>query len=162
MNYKNIKHFPSNKQLYLTKKGLDNLKQQLNRLQKEKISMCKRLMKMDTKERAENISSNNMSNLLELNEIEASKILDILQHADVVEKNKWHKDIEVGSTVSLQSGHKTIEYTLVNSIEANPSMQKISEESPLGRQLLGKKEHSTVLVKSPKGKMFKYKVLSIH
>ena len=160
MNYNFNKHFPSNKQLLLTKKGLDCLKVRLNRLNKERISMCKRLMKMNNSEREEYRLSTNAINILERNEAEITNIADILQRADVVEP-KEYLGVELGSTVSLEMGSQKKKYTVVDSIEADPSENKISLESPLGKALIGKKKQSDVYVSSPKGRDYHYKLLDI-
>src|SRR5680860_700073 len=110
MNYQNIKHFPSNKQVLLTKKGLDKLKSQLDRLNSERTNICKRLQKMDKREKEEYITSTNAINLLEKNELEIMNISDILLNADVVVKNKKYSDVQIGSTVSLLSGDQKESY----------------------------------------------------
>lgn len=161
MNYKNIKHFPSNKQLHITKNGLDSLKIQLDRLRMQKEIICKRMMKMDTKEKMEYISSNDTIKILEMNEVEVKQIMGILQYAVVVENQESHSDIRIGSTVSLKIGHQTMKYTLVDSIEADPTANKISKESPLGSALIGKKQRSIVHLITPRGKELDYKVLAI-
>jgi len=161
MNYKYIKKFPSNKQLFLTKKGLDSLKSRLNRLNKERFAMCKRLMKMDNKDKEEYITSTNAINILERNEYEISKITDILQRADVVPKTNENFSVKLGSTVSLLFGRQKTKYTLVNSIEADPSENKISEESPLGKALIGKKKRDKIRLSSPRGQEYDYKLLDI-
>lgn len=161
MNFKNIIRFPSNKHVRLTKKGLDGLRAQLNHLRKEQITLCKRLLSMDGKDREEYIRSTDTADRLEVIESEVATISDILQHTDVISRNKKHSNIELGSTVFLETGLLTSEYTLVNSIEANPSEHKISDKSPLGKALLGKKERSVVSISSPTGKRFQYKVLVV-
>ncbi len=161
MNLKNIKLFPSNKQVLLTKKGLDNLKLQLNKLNKERSTMCKRLTKMDKKEKEEYISSTNAINLLEKNEHEIIKIEDVLMRADVVTKDTQHSDVNLGSTVKLQFGEQKSTYTIVNSLEADPSLHMISDESPLGRALIGKKKRSLVRISDRKGRDYRYEVLDI-
>jgi transcription elongation factor GreA len=161
MNYKNLKRFTSKEHFYLTKKGLDGLKEQLDQLRKEQVGLCKRLIGMDAKEREEYIISTDATNKLEVIESEVSKISDILQRADVIKSDKIHSSVELGSTVFLESGVKTINYTLVNSIEADPSANKISEDSPLGRALLGKKEQSVISVSTPRGDKYLYKVLAV-
>jgi len=162
MNYKNIKHIPSNKQLHITKNGLDSLKIQLDRLRMQKAIICKRLMKMDTKEKMEYISSNDTIKILEMNEAEVRQIMDILQHAVVVENQEARSDIRIGSTVSLRIGHQTMKYTLVDSIEADPAANKISKESPLGSALIGKTRRSIVHLITPRGKELDYKVLAVN
>lgn len=161
MNYQNIKILPSNKHVLLTKKGLDRLKAQLDLLNKERSSMCKRLLRMDKREKEEYIASTNAINMLEKNEMEIMRITDVLMHADVVEKKKKHSDVRLGSTVSLLIGDQPAKYTIVNSIEADPSAHLISKESPLGKALLGKKKRSKIRLSNSKGQHFRYKVLDI-
>jgi transcription elongation factor GreA len=152
MNYKNIKRITLNERFYLTKKGLDSLKDRLDQLRNEKITTCRRLVNMDNKEKEEYITSTNAVNVLEMLDFEVSKIAEILQRADVITKNKKHSDIEIGSTVFLESDYRKTKYTLVNSIEADPSANKISEDSPLGRALIGKKQNSKISINTPRGK----------
>jgi transcription elongation factor GreA len=116
---------------------------------------------MDVKEKEEYNISTDATNRLENIESEVVKISDILQRADVIPDNKWHSSIELGSTVFLESEFKTINYTLVNSIEADPSANKISEDSPLGRALIGKTQHSTVSIVTPRGKKYSYRVQAV-
>ena len=161
MNMKNIKRFPSNKHIHLTKKGLDGLRAQLNHLRKEQLTMCRRLLSMDLKDREDYMTSTDASGRLDVIESEVSKISDILQHADVIQRHKRHLNVELGSTVFLESDFQKVKYTLVNSIEADPSANKISEDSPLGRALLGKNEHSLIKILTPRGKKLIYKVLAV-
>ena len=55
---------------------------------------------------------------------------------------------------------KTVEYHIVGSAEANPAEQKLSNESPVGRAILGKKKGETVEVAAPRGAL-KFKILDI-
>ena len=160
MNYKKFKIFPSNKHFYLTKEGLDNLRTKLDGLYKERRRICERLMSMDDKEKVEYIESTNMINILEMMETEVAKITEILQRA-VVASSSVHSDVKLGSTVSLRSGRRTVKYILVNSIEADPSTNRISEESPLGKAIMGKKEKTMVRLSTPKGKQSFYKIMNV-
>ena len=161
MNYKNLKYFPSNKHFHLTKKGLDGLRKQLDQLRKDQRKTCQRLVNMDVKEKAEYIMSTDATSHLENIELQVEKITEILRKADILPNKKTRSSVELGSTVFLESGFQKVNYTLVNSIEADPSANKISESSPLGKALLGKKEHSTIKISTPRGKKFLYKVLAI-
>ncbi len=163
MHHKIIKRFSANEPYQLTKKGLDALRQQLNHLREEQLTLCRRLMGMDVKEKEEYILSTDAGNHLEKIEHEVMEISDILSRAVIIEKNEAHSDIRIGSIVFLESEERKepINYTVVNSIEADPSSNKISEDSPLGRALIGKKEKSVVSVSTPGGKRFLYKVLAI-
>ncbi|MEP6909256.1 MAG: GreA/GreB family elongation factor, partial [Actinomycetota bacterium] len=59
------------------------------------------------------------------------------------------------------SAKETVEYHIVGSAEANPSENKLSNESPVGKAILGKKKGETVEVTTPRGKALKYKILDI-
>lgn len=162
MNIKYIKkYFPSNKHFYVTKEGLDGLRAQLDQLRKERHDVCNRLIGMDPKEKNDHILANDVIKMLEINEDDVMKIADVLQHAEVVAKTESTTDVKVGSTVDLQFEHQTLKYTLVSTIEADPSKNKISENSPLGKALLGKKEHETVAITTPKGARRFYRVVTV-
>ncbi|MGE5327762.1 MAG: GreA/GreB family elongation factor [Thiobacillus sp.] len=155
------KYFSINKKVYLTKEGLDDLKNRLDQLRKERFEICDRLRKMDPKEKAEYILANDEIKMLELNEAEVNKISNIIQNAVLVTKSSNPIDVRLGSTVSLRFGTEVIKYTLVSPIEADPFANKISGESPLGKTLLGRKVHEKFHVKTPKGTEKGYEVLSI-
>ena len=70
--------------------------------------------------------------------------------------------VRVGSVVHVKDAGsgKTLTYTIVGSTEAKPTEGRISNESPVGRALLGKKKGEKVLVKVPAGD-FTYKIVGI-
>lgn len=80
------------------------------------------------------------------------EIEDILLHAKVIKAGKKSK-VDMGSVVSLVSDGKTSTYTLVGAVEANPLEGKISNESPIGVAIFGKKVGDKVTL--PNGKIFK-------
>lgn len=80
------------------------------------------------------------------------EIEDILLHAKIIKSGKREK-VAMGSTVTLKSDGKTNTYTLVGAVEANPLEGKISNESPIGKAIFGKKVGEEV--KLPNGKTFK-------
>ena len=80
------------------------------------------------------------------------EIEDILLHAKIIKSGKREK-VAMGSTVTLKSDGKTNTYTLVGAVEANPLEGKISNESPIGKAIFGKKVGKEV--KLPNGKTFK-------
>ena len=80
------------------------------------------------------------------------EIEDILLHAKVIKAGKKSK-VDMGSVVSLESDGKTSTYTLVGAVEANPLEGKISNESPVGVAIFGKKVGDKVTL--PNGKIFK-------
>jgi transcription elongation factor GreA len=85
-------------------------------------------------------------------------------NARVISKKDVAKDVvSVGSHVKLRdvSAKETVEYHIVGSAESNPSENKLSNESPVGKAILGKKKGETVEVQTPRGKALKYKILDI-
>ncbi len=79
------------------------------------------------------------------------EIQDILLHAKIIKGGKKQK-VAMGSVVSLESDGKTSQYTLVGAVEANPLEGKISDESPIGKAIIGKKVGEEAML--PNGKVF--------
>ena len=154
----NIKKFPSNKHFLLTKEGLDNLKSELDSLRKERYEICDGLRSLDPDEKKDYIFSTDAIKMLQLNENEVDEIADILLNSRTIDKDENPSDVRLGSTVNLRFGNHTVEYTLVDTIEADPSANKISEKSPLGQALLGRHAHEDISFKAPKGKEYRYKL----
>ena len=70
--------------------------------------------------------------------------------------------VAVGTKVKLRDvdAKETIEYHIVGSAEANPAEQKLSNESPVGKAIIGKKKGETVEVSAPRGSL-KFKIMDI-
>lgn len=88
----------------------------------------------------------------------------ILKNAEVVVEEEADLDkVSIGCSVKILDCEfeEELEYKIVGSTEANSLKGKISNESPVGKALLGKKVGDTVTVETPAGE-FSYKVLSIH
>lgn len=158
MSQTNIKQFPSNKHLLLTKEGLDELRAKLDNLRKERYVLCNELRDIDPDERVDHIMSTDAIKMLELNEAEVSRIADVLQNSAIIAKDEHPSDVRIGSTVNLRFGNHTVEYTLVDPIEADPSANKISEKSPLGSALIGKKAHEHISFVAPRGMVYSYQL----
>ena len=86
-----------------------------------------------------------------------------LRNARVISKKEISSDIvSIGSKVKLRDveAKKTVEYHIVGSAEANPTENKLSNESPVGKAILGHKKGETVEVTTPRGAL-KFKILEI-
>ena len=96
-------------------------------------------------------------------EARIAKLEERLAAARVIEKRDISKDVvSVGSTVRLRDvdAKQTVEYRIVGSAEANPAELKLSNESPVGKAIMGHKKGETVEVTTPRGSL-KYKILEI-
>ncbi|MBR3641710.1 MAG: transcription elongation factor GreA [Oscillibacter sp.] len=91
-----------------------------------------------------------------------AELEDILQHVVIVDETAASGNVvSIGSTVTVEGkDKKKATYTIVGSQEAKPMEGLISEESPFGKALLGKKEGDNVTVEAPSGAI-KYKVKKI-
>ena len=86
-----------------------------------------------------------------------------LKSARVVTKKEIKSgEVSVGTTVRLRDvkAGKTVEYHIVGSAEANPAEHRLSNESPVGKAIIGHKKGETVEVPTPRGSL-KYKILEI-
>lgn len=87
-------------------------------------------------------------------ETRVAEIEDILLNASIIQTTD-NSHVVVGSTVVLTNNktNKTVEYTIVGSVEADPLEGKISNESPIGQALIGKKVDEQVTIKTPGGEV---------
>ena len=71
--------------------------------------------------------------------------------------------VQIGSVVHVKDEKtgKSVKYTIVGSAEAKPEEHKLSNESPVGRALIGRKRNETVAVKVPRGPARKLKIMDI-
>ncbi|HEY2935554.1 MAG TPA: transcription elongation factor GreA [Gaiellaceae bacterium] len=86
-----------------------------------------------------------------------------LANARVIQRTRKPPEVVgVGTRVRLKDmdANETVEYQIVGSAEANPAEQKLSNESPVGRAIIGRKKGETVEVAAPRGSL-KYKILDI-
>ena len=93
-----------------------------------------------------------------------AELEEILLHAVIVDESEMDSDkISIGCRVvvtNLDNGKQLPEYTIVGSQEADPMNGRISEDSPFGKALLGKKAGEEVVVEAPAGNIH-YQILEI-
>ena len=153
------------KEVILTREGYEKLKQEIEHLSTEKRREVAERIRIarefgDITENSEYDDAKNEQALLEHR---IATLEERLLSARVIEKKDIAKDVvSVGSKVKLRdmSANKTVEYRIVGSAEANPSEQKLSNESPVGKAIIGKKKGETVEVTAPRGAL-KFKILDI-
>ena len=75
-----------------------------------------------------------------------------MQHASII-KSADATVVGLGSAVELKNSDRTVTYTVVGPVEADPMEGKISDESPIGQALMGKKVGDEVTISTPKGEI---------
>jgi len=85
---------------------------------------------------------------------------EIIKNAEVVAKTPGETSVEIGSQIVVNMNGKQETYYLVGEFEANPMEKKLSQTSPIGKALFGKKKGDTVEVQVPAGTM-KYTIVEI-
>ena len=88
-----------------------------------------------------------------------AEIEDILMNAELIKGGSKTK-VSLGSVVELKTGKKSVTYTVVGPVEANPLEGKISNESPIGEALFGKKVGDSATITTPKGDVT-YEIVTI-
>ncbi|NCU39067.1 transcription elongation factor GreA [Candidatus Saccharibacteria bacterium] len=83
-------------------------------------------------------------------ETRIAEIEDILLNAEEIKASRA-KSVHLGNKVTLRNDKKEVTYTIVGAVEANPLEGKISDQSPIGQQLLGKNVGDEVTITTPKG-----------
>jgi transcription elongation factor GreA len=91
------------------------------------------------------------------------EVNQILAHATIIASPKKNDKVVLGSKVELQDPDGEVHvYRVVGSAEADPAAYKISNESPVGQAIMGRKKGESVPVVLPSGKTLDYAIVSIH
>lgn len=124
----------------LSKKGLHELQQAVRQLERDRQDAMRRLKEAEkTTGHDDRLERNERLMRLEAVEEELAEKRIILSQAKLTPSRRTRMKVAIGSVVDLidQQG-RLFRYTIVDSVEANPSDGRISAESPLGSHLLGK------------------------
>jgi transcription elongation factor GreA len=155
----------SNDEVIVTKEGLAKLEAELDDLKYVKRKELAARIKLaisygDLKENSEYHSAKNDQSFMETRIIILEKLLNKVKVVD--SENLDHSIVNIGSSVTLNDVEfsEKLEYQIVGPSEANVSENKISYESPLGKELIGKKVGSIISVDAPMG-IIKYELLEI-
>jgi transcription elongation factor GreA len=153
------------KDVILTQEGFKKLTQEIEFLSTEKRREVADRIRVAREfgDIAENAEYDDAKNEQALLEHRIATLEERLRNARVIEKKDIAKDVvSVGSKVRLRDldAKQTVEYRIVGSAEADPAENKLSNESPVGKAIIGKKKGETVEVSAPRGAM-KFKILEI-
>ena len=163
------KNFPRkgqmSKDFVITDNGLKKLKEELTELKNVRLKAVAERLK----------EAREFGDLSENAEYEAAKqeqafvegrimrVESMIRNARIIEDSDYAADeVHLGASVKVKDtkGGSTLEFTLVGSTEADPKNGRLSNESPLGHALIGKKKGETIDVQTPRG-IVAYKVESI-
>jgi transcription elongation factor GreA len=151
------------KATYLTAAGLNEVKNELNSLKKiKRVEIAERIQRArDFGDLAENAEYEAALDEQALVENRIDELEKVLRNAKLIKfPERASGIVTIGSTVKVEMGGETDEFTIVGRVEANPAQKRISNESPVGSALLGTKVGEVVEVATPIVR-YKCKVLEI-
>jgi transcription elongation factor GreA len=149
--------------IVLTKQKIESLNKELEKLQNnKKVELSESLEKA----RLSDVSEDTDDIIAVMGELEKvdqriNEIKDVLSNSKELNKKSCSPGkVTIGSTVKLKNNNKTTTFQIVSEVEADPSENKISDKSPLGKELLKAKVEDCVKVRVGLRKV-EYKVLDI-
>jgi len=154
------------REVILTPEGLEELKTKIEHLSGERRREVAERIRAAREfgDIAENAEYDDAKNEQAMLEKQIAELEDKLRSATVIDEKEVTTDIvSVGATVHVkdQKTDKSVKYKIVGSAEANPSENKLSNESPVGKALLGHKRNDIVSVPVPRGPARKLKITKI-
>lgn len=142
-----------NKVYQITESGQHELERELEELKSRRGEIADKIAAArgfgDLSENAEYDAAREAQGLLETR---ITEIETILQNASIIQAGNG-STVVLGSTVELEANGKTVVYTVVGPVEADPLEGKVSNESPIGQALMGKAVGDTVTINTPKGEL---------
>ena len=142
-----------NKVYQITESGQHELERELEELKSRRGEIADKIAAArdfgDLSENAEYDAAREAQGLLETR---ITEIETILQNASIIQAGS-SSTVTLGSTVELEANGKTVVYTVVGPVEADPLEGKVSNESPIGQALMGKAVGDTVTINTPKGEL---------
>ncbi len=147
------------KKFYLTKEGLERIKKEYADLKSLKFSKTKGEIPKIWHSEDLNPEYLSFQEDLSFLEVRLAELENIFKNAELIQLPSKEKQniINLGAQVIVEVDGQRDEFTLVGSLEANPSLGKISNESPVGQALLGHRIGDEVVVSSPIQTVYKIK-----
>ena len=149
------------KHFRLTQDGIDELKAEVKALKAKRVDIADAIRTArEQGDLSENAEYQSAKSDQERDEGRIAEIEHILLNSEVIKKPKAGGKVQLGSTVDLSHGSKTKQFQVVGTVEADPLEGKISDESPIGKALLGKEVGEKVDIVTP-NETISYKVTEI-
>jgi len=138
------------KRYRVTEAGMHTLQQQLHDLKKQRMEVAGELREISSQSNTASALEDSTFSVDQNIAIEMDGQIDLLERiiglAEIITLPKATDTVVMGCTVQLAMHNKERQYQLVGAVEANPSLGMISDESPLGQSLLGKRAGDTVAI----------------
>lgn len=153
------------KEVILTQEGYNNLERELEELRTvRRAEIAERIkVALGFGDLSENSEYDEAKNSQAENEVKIAELENKLRYARIIDESEIDtKTVQIGNTVKLHDFEyaEDVEYTIVGTTEVNLAENKISNESPVGRSLLGSKKNDIVKVETEAG-IIQYKILNI-
>jgi transcription elongation factor GreA len=149
------------KLFHLTEKGVEDLEKEFKKLVSERSSIAERIkLAREFGDLSENAEYSSARQEQERAEARISEIDHILKNVDIISSPTKKDIVELGNTVELKNATMDKTFTVVGSVQADPLNGMISDESPIGKALLGKKLGEEVEIVTP-AKTLTYKIAKI-
>jgi len=153
------------KEFLLTQEGYNNLEKELEKLKTEtRYEIAERIkVALGFGDLSENSEYDEAKNAQAANEMKIAELENKLKYAKIIDESEIDtKTVQVGNVVKVLDVEldEEFEYTIVGSTEVDLSQNKISNESPIGQALLGRKVNEIVDVHAPVG-ILQFKILAI-
>jgi transcription elongation factor GreA len=140
------------KEFQLTKEGVAELNAELNKLSNKRLVVIEAIKDArDQGDLSENAEYHAAKEEQVLVESRIDEINHILENTEVV-KHAPKSSVSIGNKVEVKNGRKAFTYHIVDSVESDPLEGKISDKSPIGEALMGKKVGDKVDITLPAGK----------
>ena len=154
------------KDVILTPEGYEQLRAELENLRTTKRREIAERIRTAREfgDIAENAEYDDAKNEQAMLEHKIAQLEERLRNARLIDKKNVDTSVvSIGSVVRLRdvAAKETIEYFIVGSAEANPAERKLSNESPVGKAIMGRKKGETVEVTTPRGSVVKFKIMEI-
>jgi len=152
-------------EVILTKEGFNKLEEELNYLKTEKRTEIAERIKVARGfgDLSENSEYDEAKSAQRENEEKIAELEVKIRNAKIIDESEIDtKTVQIGNLVKLLDieFNEEVEYTIVGSTEVDLTENKISNESPIGKALLGRKKGETVDVDAPQG-VIQFKILAI-
>ncbi len=148
--------------VYLSKERYEEIQRELEQLKTEgRLTVAERLKTAkDLGDLSENSDYQEACDEQARLEVRIVALEETLRRSEIIHRSGHATTVRVGTRVKIKKDKKTEEYTIVGSNEADPSRGFISNESPIGRALLGLRAGESTSIMTPKGEV-KIRVISI-